>query len=62
MSIAKILAVLVFGVMAIVQALRFAQAWPVSINGYQVPVMASAFAAIAFAVLAVLTWRDGRRK
>ena len=62
MSIAKILAVLVFGVMAIVQALRFAQAWPVSINGYQVPVMASAFAAIVFAVLGVITWRDGRRK
>jgi ABC-type Fe3+-siderophore transport system permease subunit len=62
MSIAKILAVLVFAVMAVVQAVRFAQAWPVSINGYEVPVAASAFAAIAFAILAVITWRDGRRK
>ena len=59
MSVARILAAPLFGVMAVVQAVRFAQAWPVSINGFSVPVWASAVAAIGFAVLAVLVWRDG---
>lgn len=61
MSVTKILTTILFAAMAVMQAIRFAQAWPVSINGYSVPVAASAFAAVAFAALAVLNWRDGKR-
>jgi len=59
MSIARMLGAPVFAFIAIVQAVRFVQQWPVSINGYSVPVAFSAFAAIAFAILSYLHWRDG---
>ena len=59
MSVSRHLAAPVLGFIAVVQAVRFVQAWPVSINGYPVPVWASAVAALAFAALAVLVWREG---
>jgi hypothetical protein len=59
MSVSRHLAAPLFGVIAVVQAVRFVEAWPVSINGYSVPVWASAVAAVAFAALAVLVWREG---
>ena len=46
---------------AIVQGVRFAQAWPVSINGYQVPQAFSAIACVAIGLLAVMLWRESRR-
>jgi hypothetical protein len=52
----------VFALLAIVQALRFVRAWPVSINGVAVPLWASAVAALVFGTLAVLVWRDGGRR
>jgi len=61
MSATRILTTAIFAVIAVVQALRFFQAWPVSINGYEVPVWASAIAALACAALAVLNWREGKR-
>jgi len=61
MSATRILTTTVFAVIAVIQALRFFQAWPVSINGYEVPVWASAIAALACAALAVLNWREGKR-
>ena len=60
MAIARVVVVPLFAVMAIVQLVRFLQAWPVSINGFAVPVWASAVAAVAFATLAILLWREGR--
>jgi len=62
MSVTRIVAAPLFGVMAVVQAVRFAQAWPVTINGFSVPVWASAIAAVGFAALAVLVWREGAPK
>ena len=59
MSISRHLAAPLFGIIALVQAVRFVQAWPVSINGFDVPVWASAIAALACAALAVLLWREG---
>ena len=59
MAVMRVVVAPLFGAMAIVQAVRFVQAWPVSINGFSVPVWASAVAAVGFAVLAVLVWRDG---
>jgi mannose/fructose/N-acetylgalactosamine-specific phosphotransferase system component IIC len=58
MSVSRYLAAPLFGVIAIVQAVRFLQAWPVTINGFDVPMWGSAIAAVGFAILAVLVWRD----
>jgi len=51
----------VFAVMAILQAVRFFEKWPVTINHFSVPLWASAVAAVAFATLAVAVWRDDGR-
>ena len=59
MAISRVLAAPLFGVLAVVQAFRFVQAWPVTVNGYSVPVWASALAAVAFGGIAVLLWREG---
>jgi len=61
MSASRILTIAILAFIAVVQALRFLQAWPVSVNGYSVPVWASAIAAVAFAALAVLNWREAKR-
>ena len=55
------LAALILGFIALVQGLRFAQAWPVSVNGYSVPVWASAIACLLLGWVAVMLWREGRR-
>ena len=57
----KNIAVLLLGFIAIVQAIRFALAWPVSINGIAVPVWASAIAALFIGFIAFKLWREGRR-
>ena len=62
MSVSRLVAAPIFGFIAIVQAVRFAQAWPVSVNGYDVPVGASAVAALVFGAVAVLLWREGGAK
>jgi hypothetical protein len=59
MSISRMLGAPIFAVIAIVQAVRFVQRWPVSIDGYPVPLSFSAVAAVAFAILSYLHWRDG---
>ena len=59
MSVSRHLAAPVFAVIALVQAVRFVQAWPVSVNGYEVPVWGSAVVALACGALAVLLWREG---
>ena len=56
-----LVSVLLLGFIAIVQGVRFALAWPVSINGYAVPVWASAVACVVLAVIAIMLWREGRR-
>jgi hypothetical protein len=57
----RILAAFILGLIAVAQALRFALAWPVTINGFSVPVWASAIAAVVAGAVAVMLWRDGRR-
>jgi hypothetical protein len=61
MSVSRHVAAPLFGFIAVVQALRFLQAWPVSVNGFAVPVWGSAIAALAFGTVAVLLWREGGR-
>ena len=57
----KNIAVLLLGFIAIVQAIRFALAWSVSIDGIAVPVWASAIAALFIGFIAFKLWREGRR-
>jgi hypothetical protein len=59
MAVSRVIAAPLFAVLAVVQAIRFVQAWPVTINGFSVPVWLSAIAALGFGALAVLVWREG---
>jgi len=43
---------------AVVQVVRFAFAWPVTINGSDIPVWASAIAAIVAGGLATMLWKE----
>ena len=62
MDISRTLAAPIFAILAVIQAIRFVQAWPVTVNGISIPVWASAIAALVFGGLAVMLWRDGSRK
>jgi len=59
MSVSRYVAAPLLGFIAVVQALRFAQAWPINVNGFEVPVWGSAVAALVFGAVAVLVWREG---
>ena len=59
MALSRPLGTALFSAIAIAQAVRFMLAWPVTINGFSVPLWASALAAVAFGTLAVVVWRDG---
>ena len=55
------IAALLLGIVALAQGLRFALAWPVTINGFSVPTWASAVACLVIGGIAVMLWREGRR-
>ncbi len=50
----------VFALIALLQLLRFLQAWPISVDGVMVPVWASAIACVISATLSVMVWRERR--
>jgi hypothetical protein len=54
------IASVVFALVALLQGVRFLQAWPVSIDGVMVPVWASGIACIISATLSVMVWRERR--
>jgi hypothetical protein len=54
------IAVFIIGFIAVMQALRFAFGWPLSINGIAVPLWPSAVAFVVLGVVAVMLWREGR--
>lgn len=54
------LAAVLLGLIAVVQGLRFALAWPVTVNGLSVPLWASAVAAVVAGAIAVMLWRERR--
>ena len=54
------LSVVVFAVVALLQAVRVIAGWPVLIDGFAVPIWASVFAAAAAAGLSVMLWRARR--
>ena len=49
-------AAVVFGIVAVAQLLRFVMGWDVSIDGFHVPVWASAVATIVAGGLAAMLW------
>ena len=55
------IAAVLLGFIAAMQGLRFAYAWPITVNGYSVPVWASAIACIVLGGIALMLWREGRR-
>ena len=57
--LSKVAAVL-FGIFCLVQATRFLQGWPVTVNGVTIPVWPSAVASVVAGVLAVGVWRESR--
>ncbi|MEO8460501.1 MAG: hypothetical protein ABI451_08230 [Dokdonella sp.] len=56
-----LIAVVVFACVALVQLIRLIEAWPVLINGFSVPLWASAMVFAVAAVLSVMLWRENRR-
>jgi hypothetical protein len=55
------IAALLLGFIAVMQGVRFALAWPITVNTYSVPVWASGVAAVVVGAIAVMLWREGRR-
>ena len=62
MARSRTIAVLLLGVIAIAQAVRFALGWPVTIGSFSVPLWVSAVAALVVGAIAVTLWREGRRQ
>jgi hypothetical protein len=56
------LAVVLFTLAALVHLVRFALAWPVTINGVDIPVLASPFFAVFAGLMAFMLWREGNRR
>jgi hypothetical protein len=54
-------AALVLGLVALVQLLRLTLGWSVVINGFAIPLWASAVACLVAAGLAVMVWREARQ-
>jgi len=55
------IAVVVFAMVAVLQLVRVVAAWPVSINGFELPISASVVACAAAGILAFMLWREHRR-
>jgi hypothetical protein len=53
-------AVAIFSLVALLQLLRVALGWEVTVNGFVIPLWASVFACIVAATLAFLLWRESR--
>lgn len=51
---------MLLGLLAALQLLRFALGWPVTVNGFSVPLWASAIACLVAGGLALMLWRENR--
>lgn len=54
------IAAVVFGLVSLVQLLRLVLGWPVVVNGFSIPLWASAVASLVAAGLAIMVWREAR--
>ena len=57
----SVVAALVLGLVALVQLLRLILGWSVVVNGFGIPLWASAVACLVAAGLAVMVWREARQ-
>lgn len=55
------IASVVFALVALMQGVRAFQAWPVSIDGVDIPVWASGVFCVFAATLSVMVWRERRQ-
>lgn len=55
------IAAAVFGLVALLQLLRFVLGWEVVVNGVSIPLWASAVAFVVIAGLAVAVWRESHQ-
>jgi hypothetical protein len=55
------IAAVLLGFIALMQGVRFALDWPISVAGVDIPRWASAIACLALAWIAVMTWRERSR-
>ena len=56
-----LMTVVVLSLVAIVQLIRLALGWEVSVNGVSIPVWASGIAVVVAGGLAVMVWRESRK-
>jgi hypothetical protein len=56
-----LMTVVVLSLVAILQLIRLALGWEVSVNGVSIPVWASGIAVIVAGGLAVMLWRESRK-
>ena len=54
------IAVFVFALIALIQALRVVLGWDVTVNGFSIPPWASVIATVVGATLAFKVWREMR--
>ena len=52
------IASVIFACLALLQLVRFIQAWPVSVNGLVIPVWVSAVAFVFASALSIMLWRE----
>jgi hypothetical protein len=54
------LAIVIFSLIALLQLLRVALGWEVTVNGALIPIWASVIACVVAAALAFMLWRETR--
>lgn len=54
------IAALLLGVISLLQLIRSVLSWPVSVNGFAIPIWASVIACLVTGILAVMLWRERR--
>jgi len=54
------IAVVVFALVALIQALRIVSGWDITVNGISIPPWASGIAVVVAATLAFKVWREMR--
>lgn len=54
------IAVVVLSLVALLQLLRIALGWPVTVNGIIIPIWASVIACVVATLLAFMLWRETR--
>jgi hypothetical protein len=55
------IAVVVFSLVAVLQLLRVASGWEITVNGVLIPLWASVIAFLVAAILAFILWREASK-